>query len=45
MVDVSPDIGIIISKELPVIEVELPDRNTIEVIANSVVDEYGFHQK
>ena len=29
-----------LSKELPVIEVELPDRETIEVIANSVVDEY-----
>lgn len=29
-----------LSKELPVIEVELPDRQTIEVIANSVVDEY-----
>ena len=30
-----------LSKELPVIEVELPDRQTIEVIANSVVDEYN----
>lgn len=29
-----------LSKELPVIEVELPDRETIEVIANSVVEEY-----
>lgn len=29
-----------LSKELPVIEVELPDRSTIEVIANSVVEEY-----
>ncbi|MDE7107742.1 MAG: AAA family ATPase [Clostridiales bacterium] len=29
-----------LSKELPVIEVELPDRDTIAVIANSVVDEY-----
>lgn len=29
-----------LSKELPVIEVELPDRVTIEVIANSVVGEY-----
>ncbi|MBQ8844537.1 MAG: AAA family ATPase [Clostridia bacterium] len=29
-----------LSKELPVIEVELPDRDTIEVIANSVVEEY-----
>ncbi|MGI6645049.1 MAG: hypothetical protein ACOX28_04855 [Bacilli bacterium] len=30
-----------LSKELPVIEVELPDRQTIEVIANSVVEEYS----
>lgn len=30
-----------LSKELPVIEVELPDRDTIEVIAGSVVDEYS----
>ena len=30
-----------LSKELPVIEVELPDRNTIEVIANSVAEEYS----
>lgn len=30
-----------LSKELPVIEVELPDRDTIEVIANSVVEEYA----
>ena len=29
-----------LSKELPVIEVDLPDRDTIEVIANSVVEEY-----
>lgn len=29
-----------LSKELPVIEVELPDRDTIAVIANSVVGEY-----
>lgn len=29
-----------LSKELPVIEVELPDRETIEVIADSVVREY-----
>ncbi|HNZ65897.1 MAG TPA: AAA family ATPase [Planctomycetota bacterium] len=29
-----------LSKELPVIEVELPDRPTIEIIANQVVDEY-----
>lgn len=29
-----------LSKELPVIEVELPDRETIEVIADSVVKEY-----
>ena len=29
-----------LSKELPVIEVELPDRSTIEVIANIVVEEY-----
>lgn len=29
-----------LSKELPVIEVELPDRDTIEVIADSVVKEY-----
>lgn len=30
-----------LSKELPVIEVELPDRQTIEVIANNVVEEYA----
>ncbi len=30
-----------LSKELPVIEVELPDRQTIEIIANSVVEEYS----
>lgn len=30
-----------LSKELPVIEVDLPDRGTIEVIANSVVEEYS----
>ena len=30
-----------LSKELPVIEVELPDRDTIEVIATSVVEEYS----
>lgn len=30
-----------LSKELPVIEVDLPDRNTIEVIANSVAEEYS----
>lgn len=30
-----------LSKELPVIEVELPDRTTIEVIATSVVEEYS----
>ena len=30
-----------LSKELPVIEVELPDRDTIKVIANSVVEEYS----
>ncbi len=30
-----------LSKELPVIEVDLPDRDTIEVIANSVVEEYS----
>lgn len=29
-----------LSKELPVIEVDLPDRDTIEVIADSVVKEY-----
>lgn len=29
-----------LSKELPVIEVDLPDRSTIEVIADSVVNEY-----
>lgn len=30
-----------LSKELPVIEVDLPDRNTVEVIANSVAEEYS----
>lgn len=30
-----------LSKELPVIEVDLPDRTTIEIIANNVVDEYS----
>jgi ATP-dependent 26S proteasome regulatory subunit len=30
-----------LSKELPVIEVDLPDRTTIEIIANSVVEEYA----
>lgn len=30
-----------LSKELPVIEVDLPDRDTIEIIAESVVREYG----
>ena len=30
-----------LSKELPVIEVDLPDRSTIEVIANSVVEEFS----
>lgn len=29
-----------LSKELPVIEVDLPDRETIEIIANSVANEY-----
>ena len=30
-----------LSKELPIIEVDLPDRTTIEIIANSVVEEYA----